>query len=304
MRLAVAATPNIAIPTLDWIKSSRHELALVITRPDRPAGRGKVIHQSPTSLWAAANGIPIVKPKDSIELIEPLSSIDLVITIGYGVILPAEVLSVPRYGFINLHFSLLPAWRGAAPVQRAIEHGDAISGVTVFALDAGMDTGPVYLQKEVSISSSSNSGDVIENMSKEGPSVIARALEMIEEGVSPTAQSPTGASLARKISKSEAKIDWSQDVAMVVRKIRAFSPEPGAWTMWRGQRLQIARAHTSTADRSLKSGEIFFDGTTLLVGCGDTSLLELNELQPSGKRRMPAQDWANGARLHDGEFFD
>jgi methionyl-tRNA formyltransferase len=245
-----------------------------------------------------------VKPKDSIELIEPLSSIDLVITIGYGVILPAEVLSVPRYGFINLHFSLLPAWRGAAPVQRAIEHGDAISGVTVFALDAGMDTGPVYLQKEVSISSSSNSGDVIENMSKEGPSVIARALEMIEEGVSPTAQSPTGASLARKISKSEAKIDWSQDVAMVVRKIRAFSPEPGAWTMWRGQRLQIARAHTSTADRSLKSGEIFFDGTTLLVGCGDTSLLELNELQPSGKRRMPAQDWANGARLHDGEFFD
>ena len=145
MRLGVAATPWVALPTLDWLSSSEHELALVITQPDRPAGRGRSVRKSAVGEWAHAHNVPVVKPELSLDLLRELDGLDLVITIGYGVILPIAVLSIPRFGFINLHFSLLPAWRGAAPVARAILNGNTTSGVSVFQLDAGMDTGPIFV---------------------------------------------------------------------------------------------------------------------------------------------------------------
>lgn len=304
MRLALAATPSVALPTLDWLTSCEHSLEFIITRPDKPAGRGKVLQESPVSSWANENSIKVLKPEHSQELAIPLQSIDCVITIGYGVILPPSVLTVPKFGFINLHFSLLPAWRGAAPVQRTIEHGDTSSGITVFALDAGMDTGPIYVQKEIQIGKNENSGELLQRMAVLGPSAIAATLRLLERGIAPTPQSENGVSLARKISKLDARIDWDKSAVRISRQIRAFTPDPGAWTTWRESRVQITQARVSSDKSASLVGEITIEAGNLIVGCADNTALHILEIKPAGKRTMSASDWVNGARATSGERFD
>ena len=182
MRIGVAATPDAAIPVLEWLLTSHHELAFIISQPDRPAGRGREVLSTSVSHWALAHGIPLMQPEKSQELIGVIDALDLVVTVGYGVLLPEHILMLPRYGFINLHFSLLPKYRGAAPAQRAIENGESVTGVTVFALDRGMDTGPIYRTKEITIDPQWRTQELLIFLSELGPEVVEGALIDIEAG--------------------------------------------------------------------------------------------------------------------------
>jgi methionyl-tRNA formyltransferase len=303
VRVGVAATPRVALPTLEWLISSEHELALVITQPDRPAGRGKGIRESVVGQWAQIHGVPLVKPELPMELLQSLDGLDLVITIGYGVILPAVLLSIPKFGFINLHFSLLPAWRGAAPVARAILNGDTTSGVTVFQLDAGMDTGPIFTSRQLSVDPTENAGELLERMAGVGPAVISETLELIAKRIAPLPQSAAGVSFAPKTHKEDSRIDWNTSAISIDRHIRAFTPDPGAWTLWRDQQLRVSRALITHAEVSLNPGEITDVDGHLLVGCESSQMIEVTELTPAGKKEMSATAWINGARIVSGDSF-
>lgn len=301
MRLAVAATPDVAIPTLDWLRHSDHELVCVITQPDRPSGRGQKQGESSVSLWALANGIEVFKPTDPLELTSIVESLDVVITIGYGVILPEEILNLPRYGFLNLHFSLLPSYRGAAPVQRALENGELVTGVTVFKLDKGLDTGPIFVQEEIEVDASWRSVELLKELSELGVQSIAKALHLINEGVDPKAQEGK-ISIAPKISKLEAKIDFELSGKIIVQKIKAFTSEPGAWTIFNQEPFKITRAQESFGFQG-NPGEILVVEQSVHVCCGGSSSIELLEVTPAGKREMKAIDWSRGARLSKGNSF-
>ena len=294
MRIAVAATPAVAIPTLDALLASEHELVCVITRPDAPAGRGRALQATPVANWAQTHNVELFKPESNQLLDELTEDLDLVITIGFGLILPLEVLRKPKHGFINLHFSLLPRWRGAAPVQRAIEAGDDATGVTVFALDEGMDTGPIYQIAEIPLSGSVTSEELFELLAKLGVNPVLKTLEQIEKGEKPKPQDNAGATRAYKLSKEEAKIDWNSSADLIIRKIRAFNPEPSAWSDFRGQVLKVNSARL--ADEIISAGLLKVIGKSVLVGTA-TSAVELLEVTPSGKSQMLASAWANGARI-------
>ena len=300
MRLCVAATPKVAIPTLDYLLLSNHELISVITQPDRPSGRGQKSRESEVSQWAAQNNVTCHKPQGEQETLAALVDADLLLTIGYGVILPTSVISLPTHGSINLHFSLLPRWRGAAPVQRAIEAGDSVSGVTVFALDEGMDTGPIYLEKRFALDADITSDELLNELADLGVEAVAQTLTLIEQGVRPHAQSSEGATRAMKISKGDAQIDWNQSAEVISQKIRAFTSNPGAWTNFRESTLKVFTP--TITDFPLPPGELLLKEKKLYIGTA-TSALEIGEVQPSGKALMPASSWVNGVRLDSGERF-
>ena len=295
MRIAVAATPEVAIPTLDALLASEHELLFVITRPDAPAGRGRALQATPVANWAVANSVKLFKPETSQSLGELIKDLDLVVTIGYGLLLPIEVLETPKYGFINLHFSLLPRWRGAAPVQRAIEAGDSVTGVTVFQLDAGMDTGPIYLSTQIPLSVSTTAEQLFESLANLGVEPVLKTLDLIERGERPSPQEEKGATRAYKLSKEEGLIDWNSDAEAINRKINAFNPDPGAWSNFRGQIIKINKARVS--NESANAGVLKAIEKSIYIGTG-TSALELLEVTPAGKAQMSATSWANGARLN------
>jgi len=301
MRLGVAATPEVAIPTLNWLLESGHDLALIITQPDKPAGRGRSLKQSAVADWAEEHKVAVIKPEASDELKNHLDKIDCVVTIGYGVLLPQSILDIPKFGFLNLHFSLLPAYRGAAPVQRALQNGDSISGVTVFQLEKGMDTGPIYSTISLNIEPQWRSTELLSILSKLGPNAVEQALTMIERGDSPTPQVGK-ATIAPKITKLEAQIDFRKDSTTIVNHIRAFTYEPGAWCLWKDEPFKITNA-ISANDVKLAEGVISVDAKKVLVGCAENSAIELLTVTPSGKKEMSAIEWARGARLTGGEYF-
>jgi len=299
MRLGVAATPEVALPTLNWLQTSAHTLVRVISQPDKPSGRGQEMHSSPVSQWAKANSIELINPATVAEIDKALSDLDLLITIGYGRILPAQTLSIPKHGCINLHFSLLPKFRGAAPVQRAIEAGERESGVTVFALDPGMDTGPIYKSITVPIEPTMRSYELLEKLSVIGVTALENALIAIESGVAPVPQ--TGqASVAAKITREEAALDWNASSRALHNKIRAFYPQPQAWTNFRGQPLKISSAKIAVTDIKLEPGELKVVGNDCLIGTGDACLV-LEKLTPAGKKEMSALDWSRGASFESSE---
>lgn len=300
MRIGVAATPDVAIPTLDWLLQSEHTIALVITQPDKPAGRGRLLRQTDVGDWAQQNNIDLLKPENSLDLIGKIENLDLVLTIGYGVLLPEQILALPKHGFLNLHFSLLPAYRGAAPAQRALLNGETITGVTVFKLDIGMDTGPIYSQQSLSIEPNWRSFELLRELSQLGPSAVSEAFELIENGIEPTAQAGI-ASIAPKITKTEANIDFKLNAASIVNAIRAFTYEPGAWTTWKGEPFKVTAAVVSTQS-GCKPGEILNKNDSLYVGASDTCV-EILTVIPAGKKEMKASDWVRGARLIGGEYF-
>ncbi|MEY3636530.1 MAG: hypothetical protein RL147_959 [Actinomycetota bacterium] len=301
MRLAVAATPDVAFPTLEWLIDSEHEVSCVITQPDRPSGRGLKNKESFVSEWAHQRDITVYKPESSSEMFGLVQGLDLVITIGYGVILPESILNVPKHGFINLHFSLLPLYRGAAPAQRALENGEATTGVTVFKLDEGMDTGPIYSQEILEINPSWRSIELLNVLAVKGVQAVKKAITSIEQSIQPIPQSGIF-SLAPKITKLEARIDFGLPAGTVLQKIKAFTYEPGAWTIFNKEPFKISRADISTRTAG-SPGSIQIDDQKVYVSCGNGSCIEILEVRPAGKREMTAIEWSRGARLVDGSYF-
>ena len=301
MKIAVAASPEVAFPTLEYLLASQHELALVISRPDSQVGRGRELTPTAVSSWATAHGIELYRPDKAADFDERLKGFDLVITIGYGVLLPEFILSQPKYGFINLHFSLLPKFRGAAPAQRAIIEGVTETGVTVFQLDAGMDAGPIYLQAKHLIKLNTTAGELLNELAQLGPSAIGQTISAIESGIQPIPQNHSIATGAAKLGKAEAQIDWATSAGQIVNKILGFAPNPGATAKFRGEVLRILRAQVSEV--SLPVGEISLTNGSVVVGTS-TNAVELLEVTPAGKKAMAASAWANGARFVAGETIE
>ena len=294
MKLVIAATPKVAIPTIEELQKL-HQVTIV-TQPDRPAGRGKLMRPS-----EVAQKFPLaLKPENESDLQAILQGSDLLITIGYGRILKERTLQVPRFGGINLHFSLLPKWRGAAPVQRAIEAGDEKSGVTVFQMDAGMDTGPIWQQIEYVIPFDANSIDLFEGLSILGVEAVKRTLLDIENGAKPKPQQGL-ATIAKKVDKVECVIDWNRSAVEIWRKIRAFGANPGVSSTIRGSRIKIVEVKPLTSSTlDLPAGSLTDDG---FVSTGD-GVLQLIKILPAGRNEMTAKDWLNGLKLKPGELFE
>jgi len=303
VRLAVAATPKVAIPTLEYLLTSEHELVKIFTTADKQVGRGRSLTASEVAQWAEVHGIECIKVARASEMSAHLDDVDCVVTIAFGILLPPEVLDIPTHGFINLHFSTLPAWRGAAPVQRAIENGDDYLGISVFKLDPGMDTGPIYNQTSFPRDPEMRSKEALEFLAGEGVSLITKTLEDISKDIDPVAQRTEGSCLAKKLSKAEALIDWNLADEVIHRKIAAFYPNPIAYTNFRGETLKITRSRISH-DQSLNPvpapGEWIIEKERVLIGTGQNSL-EIVQLIPQGKSEMSATDWARGARINPGE---
>ena len=303
MRLAVAATPGVAFPTLEHLLTSEHQLVRIFTTGDKPVGRGRTLTTTEVAQWAHDHGIECVKVDKAIEMAGSLDDIDCVVTIAFGILLPQDILDIPAHGFINLHFSLLPAWRGAAPVQRAIENGDDLLGISVFALDAGMDTGPIYRQSSFPRDEEMRSKEALEFLGIQGVELIMKTLQDIAKGVPPVPQKSDGISLARKLSKSEALIDWGQSAEAINRKVAAFYPNPIAYTNFRSEVIKITKSGMCVdfaSDVSLLPGEWIVEKERVLIGTGSMPL-EIIQLVPQGKSEMKATDWARGARIDSGE---
>ena len=292
MKIVIAATPTVALPAIKHLIEAGHEVTIA-TQPDRPAGRGLNLKSTPVAeIFPEA-----VKIDSEEQLAQLINGRDLLITIGYGRILNATTLAVPKFGGINLHFSLLPKWRGAAPVQRAIEAGDAVSGVTVFQMDEGMDTGPIWLQKEFAIPYGYTSEELFESLSQLGAEVLVRSIQLITSGSQPHKQEGLS-TVAKKIDKRETQIDWQQEVTTILRKIRAFGGNLGLRAKFRGETLKILSG--SQSDTKLPPGEINALGE---VGCADGAI-KLSKVIPAGRRAMSVQDWLNGVKLTPGERFE
>ena len=302
MIVAVAATADVAIPTLEWLTKSEHQLLRVITTPDSKTGRGKVITPSPVWAWADARNLEVVKPDSPEEMMIAFKGADIVLAIAYGRILTKKVLNISKHGFVNLHFSLLPAYRGAAPVQRSILNGDVKTGISIFKIDENLDTGPIYIQKEFEIPENYTTQEVLRDLSDLGASSFHTVLKMIEQGIIPIVQSAEGVSFAPKITKEEAKIDWKLPAKRITDSVRAFTPNPGAWTSHKGLILKITEATQNSTDQKLQPGALAVVEKKLFVGTA-TESIEIRRIVPAGKKEMSASAWINGARLVEGEVF-
>ena len=302
MRVVFAGTPEPAVPSLRrLLESDRHEVIAVVTRPDAAAGRGRKTMRPPVAQLADEHGIPVftpAKPSDP-DFVSQLTDLapDVCPVVAYGALLPQPVLDIPRFGWINLHFSLLPAWRGAAPVQAAIAAGDEITGASTFLLDAGMDTGPVLGVVTERVRATDTTGDLLTRLASSGADLLAATLDAIEDGTASAHPQPEdGISYASKVSVDAARIDWTRSAAFVDRHIRSVTPAPGAWTTIGELRVKIAP--TTRSEDTLAPGEISVRKSGVHIGTGTTAVV-LGDVQPQGKKLMKALDWARGARLDD-----
>jgi methionyl-tRNA formyltransferase len=298
VRIVFGGTPDVAIPSFDALADSRHELLAVVTRPDAPSGRGKKLTASQVAQRAVDLGIEVLKPqrpRDE-EFVNRLSELapDCCPVVAYGALLPQRVLDIPRHGWINLHFSLLPAWRGAAPVQHAILAGDQITGATTFRIVLELDAGPIFATATEPIHPDDTAGDLLHRLSLSGARLLVDTLDGIEDGtLTPTPQPETDShvSYASKINAEDARIDWTQPAEVVDRLVRACTPAPGAWTTFRGERFKINSARTS--DSVLPPGRLEISKQSVRVGTASQALT-LDEVQAQGKRSMAAAAWARG----------
>jgi methionyl-tRNA formyltransferase len=280
-------------------------VAAVLTRPDAPSGRGRKLHRSPVAVRADAAGIPVLQPRTprEPEFLAQLTdlAVDLVPVVAYGALIPQAALDIPRHGWVNLHFSLLPAWRGAAPVQHAIMAGDDVTGASTFQIEAGLDTGPIYGTVTEEIGSRDTAGDLLARLADTGARLLLATVDGIADGgLEARPQEADGVSLAPRIQPADARIDWALPAYVVDRRIRGVSPVPGAWTTWRGDRLRIGPVRLPVDGPSLDVGELLAAHNDVFVGTGNGPV-RLGDVQPAGKRMLPAADWARGARLAPGE---
>ncbi len=301
MRLVFAGTPGAALPSLDALLTSRHQVAAVLTRPDAPAGRGRRVARSPVKERAADAGIEVLQPSRPSEpaFLDRLRDIapDCCPVVAYGALVPAAALGVPPQGWVNLHFSLLPAWRGAAPVQRALLAGEEITGATTFRLEEGLDTGPVYGVLTQEVRPTDTAGDLLARLADAGAQLLVATLDGIEAGTLVAVPQPADdVSVAPKLTTEDARVDWTAPAARVDRLVRAATPEPGAWTTFRGDRLGLGPVTTVAGPESLPPGALSASRHAVLVGTS-SGPVRLGEVRPAGRRPMPAEAWARGARL-------
>ena len=301
MRIVFAGTPDFAVPALRAVLD-RGEVVAVYTQPDRPAGRGRGVQASPVKIEALARGIDVLQPetlrtqvsRDALRALKP----DLMVVVAYGLLLPPKILEIPRHGCWNVHASLLPRWRGAAPIQHAIEAGDRQTGVCLMQMEQGLDTGPVLLCQKTAIGTDETGGQLHDRLAKLGAQVLSDGLGLLRAGIKPVAipQPTDGIAYAHKLEKQEAKLDWAQPADVLARKVRAFNPWPMAEAQLDGERVRIhaarpmALAHKSAPGRLLLAGKDGID-----VACGEGAL-RITMLQRDGGRAITAADWANARR--------
>jgi methionyl-tRNA formyltransferase len=306
MRLVFAGTPEVALPSLRaLIASERHEVVAVVTRPDAPAGRGRHLVRSPVGALADEHGIEVLTPAKAgaPEFLDRLREInpDCCPVVAYGALLPQRTLDVPRHGWVNLHFSLLPAWRGAAPVQASVRAGDEITGASTFRIVKELDAGPVFGTLTVEVGPHETAGELLDRLAVAGADLLVATLDGIEDGTLEAREQPAadGVSYASKITVDDAHLDFGHPALAVDRLARAVTPEPGAWAVFRDERLKLGPVRLSDVD-DLAAGEIRVERKRVLVGTS-TVAVQLGEVQAPGKKRMAATDWARGSRIEAGE---
>ncbi|MFE7468551.1 methionyl-tRNA formyltransferase [Streptomyces sp. NPDC057499] len=308
MKLVFAGTPEVAVPALDaLIASDRHEVAAVVTRPDAPAGRGRRLVASPVAERAEEAGIEVLKParprdEDFLARLREIAP-DCCPVVAYGALLPKAALAVPARGWVNLHFSLLPAWRGAAPVQHAVMAGDELTGASTFLIEEGLDSGPVYGVLTEEVRPTDTSGDLLTRLAFAGAGLLAATMDGIEDGTLHAVEQPAeGVTLAPKITVEDAQVQWSAPALRVDRVVRGCTPAPGAWTLFRGERLKLIQAVPVLDRTDLAPGELSAAKNNVHVGTGSHAV-ELLWVQPQGKKPMRAADWARGVRIVPGELL-
>jgi methionyl-tRNA formyltransferase len=308
VRLVFAGTPAVAVTALRAVLASRHTVDAVVTRPDAPAGRGRHVEPSPVATLARAAGIEVLTPRRPREpwFLDRLREIapDCCPVTAYGALLPQAALDIPRHGWVNLHFSVLPAWRGAAPVQHAILHGDDISGATTFRIVAELDAGPVFGTVTEAVRPADTAGDLLERLASSGAELLVATLDGIEDGTLRAVPQPAeGVSFAPKLTPADARVDWKLPAHLIDRVIRGCTPDPGAWTEFAGARMKLwpvtlsapGRPAAAGAPGGLAPGELRVERDTVYAGTGSQPV-RLGDVQPPGKRRMPAAAWARGLR--------
>jgi methionyl-tRNA formyltransferase len=308
MRVTFAGTPEFAAHALEAIVGAGHQVPLVLTQPDRPAGRNQRLTPSAVKVAALAHGLSLYQPErlKTPEQQAPVLAVsaEVMVVAAYGLILPAAILSHPRHGCLNIHGSLLPRWRGAAPIPRAILAGDTETGICIMQMDTGLDTGPVVSRHPVGIAADETARTLHDKLATIGAAAIVDALAVLERDghLAAAPQPATGATYAAKVEKSEAEIDWTRDALEIERRVRAFNPAPGAATRVDGAILKIWGARVRAAQRlPVAAGEAQVIDGDVLVSCGNGTVLELCEVQPASGKRMDATDYANG-RMNSGRF--
>jgi methionyl-tRNA formyltransferase len=306
MRLVFAGTPEVAVPALDaLLASDRHEVVAVVTRPDATAGRGRKLLASPVAQRAQEAGIEVLKParprdEDFLARLREIAP-DCCPVVAYGALLPKAALDVPAHGWVNLHFSLLPAWRGAAPVQHAVMAGDEVTGAATFLIEQGLDSGPVYGVVTEDVRSTDTSGDLLTRLAQSGARLLTATMDGIEDGTLVAHPQPAeGISLAPKITVEDARVDWKAPALRVDRLVRGCTPAPGAWTLFQGERFKLGPVVPHPERRELAPGELEVAKNAVYAGTGSYAV-RLGDVQPQGKKRMAAADWARGARIASGE---
>jgi methionyl-tRNA formyltransferase len=309
MRLVLAGTPAVAVPALDaLIASDRHELLAVVTRPDARSGRGRSMTASPVKQRALDAGIEVLTPSRPAdpEFLDRLRELapDCCPVVAYGALVPPAALEIPVHGWVNLHFSILPAWRGAAPVQHAILAGDDITGATTFQLEAGLDTGPVYGVMTAAVGPRDTAGDLLDRLARDGAGLLTATLDGIEDGALEAVPQPAdGVSLAAKLTTADARVDWSRPAIVVDRRIRACTPAPGAWTTYRERRLGLGPVIPLPDDLGLGVGEVRDLGRGGVVAGTGTGPVQLGDVRPEGRPAMAADAWARGIRPQPGDVL-
>ena len=308
MRLVFAGTPEVAVPSLDLLAGSVHEIVAVLTRPDAPAGRGRAMLASPVRRRAEELGLPVLTPasaKDP-EFHAALRALapDACPVVAYGALLPHGALEIPTHGWINLHFSLLPAWRGAAPVQHAIIAGDQVTGASTFRIESGLDTGPVFGTMTEGIRPDDTAGALLARLAEGGATLLLATLDGIEAGrLEPVTQAADGVSHAPRLQVADARVRWEHPAPAIDRLVRGCTPAPGAWTTVRGERLGLGPVHLHAESAAeLAPGQIQAGRREVLVGTATTPV-RLGTVRPAGKKPMAADAWARGVRLVDGEVL-
>jgi methionyl-tRNA formyltransferase len=304
MRVVFAGTPEVALPSLRAIAASSHDLAAVVTRPDAPQGRGRRLVASPVAQLAEELGVPVLKPQhpkdpgfqEELRELRP----DCCPVVAYGALLPQSALDIPAHGWVNLHFSLLPAWRGAAPVQRALWAGDEVTGATTFRIVQALDAGPTYGVVTERVRDTDTAGDLLDRLAEAGAPLLVATLDGIEDGSLEARPQPLdGVSLAPKILVEDAEVVWREPALAVDRRVRACTPAPGAWTTSEGERVKIGPVRPDPEGPQLAPGVVAVGRNTVHVGTG-TVPVRLGDVKASGKKQMAATDWARGLRTLDG----
>ncbi|KPK72814.1 MAG: methionyl-tRNA formyltransferase [Acidithiobacillales bacterium SM23_46] len=304
MNLLFAGTPAFAVPALAALQAAGHRVLAVYTQPDRPAGRGRHLNESAVKQYAKSHGLEVRQPPDLKGCAREIAALapDAMIVIAYGVLLPPDILAIPKHGCINVHGSLLPRWRGAAPIARALEAGDSVTGVTIMQMDAGLDTGPMLLKRETPIDETDTATTLHDRLSVLGAGALIEALERLERGaLSPETQDNALACYARKLRKEEGIIDWTQPATVLARRVRAFNPWPVANTRMAGRGLRVWEAHSSDDNRDSTPGTIVSaDANGINVACG-SGMLILTRVQAEGGNPLSAAEFLNGHRLRAGD---